>query len=153
MKKIIVLCLCIGVCFGVQAKKKNAKPTCTDTVQKEYRMVLDPAFAEEYEVCPVIVECEFLLYGIEQGYGAPKKMQDMLFFRCSRIGTIEAAGGQPVSQWNFFVMDKSNSELVFSLKKEDKLRVLGRTYVQNIPGLFTSGSKYVYFIADKIEIL
>jgi len=144
MKKLLILTL---VFFGISTI--NAKKCPKPTLQK-YRKVMSSAFAKEYSSCPVIIEAQYLKEGYLTNMRKPRKLKKMYFFQCTSIGgdTKNAPlTNEPVG--DFFVIDKKKADLVLDLKKGQKIRLTGKTFVQKFFGVGLS----VFFIVSDIEVI
>ncbi len=142
MKRILLLSLLIFVTsftFGQD---------CPEPKEKNYNKVMSPAFAEEFENCPVTIEAEYLKEGYLKNYRKPKKLKKMYFFQCTSVdGDTKPAAGTNEPSGDFFVIDKSLADLVLDLKKGDKIKVTGTTFTQNHFGIELS----TFFKVSNVE--
>lgn len=100
-----------------------------------YKKAMSSAFAKEYEKCPILIKGEYLQDGYLTGYRKPSKIKDMYFFQCVAEG--EKGSSQPFQSGltgEFFVIDKKKADKVLSLKKGDRIELIGTTFTQNYFG-------------------
>jgi len=144
MKYLFIL---IILSFGLNTI--NAQD-CPELQIESYKKVMSSAFAKDYKDCPVIIEAEYLKGGYLKNYRKPKKLKKMYFFQCISIGgeTKTAAITNEVSG-DFFVIDKKMADKVLDLKKGQKLKITGKTFVQNYFGTELSA----FLIVSDIEII
>lgn len=130
--------------------KAFSQINCTEAKVETYKKVMSSAFAKDYEKCPVIIECEYFTEGYLNGWRKPSKLKKMYFFQCVGIGDK----GKPAPMTNemsgdFFVIEKDKVNEVINLKKGDKIRLTGKTFVQNYFGTEIN----TFFIVEKVENL
>lgn len=142
MKNALSFTLLILIAFTLIAQD------CPTPKEENYKKVMSSAFADLYKKCAVIITAEYFGEGYLTNYRKPAKVKDMYFFQCVNIG--EAGKPAPVTNevaGDFFVIEKSKADLVLNLKKGDKLKLTGVTFVQNYVGIEMS----TFFIVDKVE--
>ncbi|MCS6795292.1 MAG: hypothetical protein NZ516_04975 [Raineya sp.] len=125
-----------------------AQPNCAEPKVESYRKVMNSAFASEYQKCPVIIVAQFVSDDFPNYYFKPSKLKKMFFFQCvnaddSGKETLFSDG----RKGDFFVIDKAKADKVLSLKKGDKIKITGKTFVHNYLGTVLG----VYFIVDDLE--
>ncbi|MFN8298115.1 MAG: hypothetical protein U0T75_03345 [Chitinophagales bacterium] len=137
--------LFITITMGVML---SAQQNCPEPKEENYKKVMSSAFAEEYKKCPVTIVAEYFGEGYLTNWRKPYKLKDMYFFQCVNVG--EQGKPAPLSNemaGDFFVIDKAKADLVLNLKKGDKLKLTGVTFVQNYVGVEMS----TFFIVDKVQ--
>lgn len=115
---------------------------------ENYKKVMNPVFSENYRNCPVKIKAEFLREGYIRGYRKPKKLKKKVFFQCVADNGIPQETMLPgLTSGNFFVIEKEKSDVIFELKKGDKLEIVGTTFTQNYFGKKLN----TFFIVSKIN--
>jgi len=122
----IAICFVTSFVFG---------QNCPDPIKEKYLKVTSLEFAKEFENCPVTIEAEFLSTGYLSGYRKPRKLRKMFYFQCVKVGEEgKKQGFNNVISGQFFVIEKDKADLVFNLKKGDKLELTGTSFTQNYFG-------------------
>lgn len=140
MKKII---LAFFIFFSVISL---AQEPVSPIVHEAYKKVMNSA--DEYKNTPVTITGQFLKVGYLTGFRKPAKLKTMLFFQCTAENTDPTQ--QPLQtspSGEFFVIDKNNADLVFSLTSGDKIEMTGTTFIQNYMGTKLS----LFFIVTSIK--
>ena len=144
--RILILIILVAI-YTIPA---YCQTDCVSPHEENYRKVMSPAFAKEYEKCPVTITAEYFTDGYLKNYRKPNKIKNMYFFQCTNIGEI--AKPAPLTNemsGDFFVIDKAKADKVLELKKGDKLKLTGTTFTQNYFGTELS----TFFVVTMIEKL
>ena len=141
MKKLLFT-LFLLVCITTSISAQNA-----EFKEAIYSKVFNPAFSQDYKKEPVVIIGEFFSPKAWEPYIFPSKVRKYVMFQCVDIGSQTKS--DPLSGENrgdLFCIDKENSDIIFTLKKGDKLKITGTTYTYT-----NFGINSVFFIATKIE--
>jgi hypothetical protein len=141
-KVIIVTAIAIlsHFCFG---QKK-----CPEPKEENYKKVMSPASAKDFEKCPVIITAEYFKEGFANNTKKPGKFKSMYVFQCVNPGD----NGNPAPVTNeicgdFFAIDRDNADEVLNLKKGNIIKFTGVTTSQNVWGKEPT----TFFLVNKVE--
>jgi len=133
----------------------NTPPTqtsknCPDPIEQNYNKVLNNAFLKDFEKCPVIITAEFLKTGGAKMFSYGKSVENLAMFQCVNVGgkpSPAPLSGESIG--DLFCINKENSDIIFTLKQGDKIKLTGVTVINEYSGL----ELFHYFLASNIEKL
>lgn len=142
MKSLIRLAVLFAILFFT-----TNGTDCPAAKEVPFSKLMNAAFANDYQNCPVITHAEFYSPDRLKVWVYPSKINKQVIFQCINVGSQpksvplsgEAAGES-------IVIDKDKSDIVFNLKKGDKVKLTGVTYVKKL-----GAEIEVYFIASSVE--
>lgn len=123
---------------------------CPTPIEQNYNKVLNNAFLKDFEKCPVIITAEFLKTGGAKMFSYGKSVENLAMFQCVNVGGKPSAAplsGESIG--DLFCINKENSDIIFTLKQGDKIKLTGVTVINEYSGL----ELFHYFLASKIEKL
>ncbi|MGL5913644.1 MAG: hypothetical protein ACRCZB_05715 [Bacteroidales bacterium] len=145
MKKIMLAAAILFASTHYTFSQKNSD--CPEPSMQNFSKVINLSFAEDYEKCPVVIEADFWEAGAWKGaYRWPRKTKDYVMFQCvpcGEQGTKDALSNNINGQ--IIMIDKANADIIFSLKKGDKIKLTGCTWINSI-----MWTKSVFFIATSV---
>ena len=121
---------------------------CPSPQEVRFLKAMSISFGKDYEKCPIITHAKFMASEVPGRWVTyPQKIQDLVLFMC--LGETEQPrstflNAAPIGE--IIAISKEKSDLVYTLKKEDKVKLIGTTFIGGGPG----GNR-VYFIASSIE--
>ncbi len=146
MQKILQLFLLALICITTI----NATD-CPEPKDAPFKKVMNTAFAEDYQKCPTVIHAQFFSSERPKAWMFPAKVNNLVVFQCVAIG--EDPKSMPLSgelTGEFIAIPKDKSDLIFELKKGDKVKITGVTWIEKI-GAMGSSAQTVYFMATAIE--
>lgn len=132
----------------ISTKTLKATSTVPAGTEVSYSRVVNPAYATDYLDANVITEVEFYSAGKANNV-ATKIPKGYVVFQIIPIGgSPENApfGGGLIGDYAF--LPKGQSDIIFDLKKGDKIRMTGGTRVQKY---YLNGIEIIEFIASSVE--
>jgi hypothetical protein len=143
MKKIITIFL-ISAIWATTINSTD----CPEPKEVPFQKLMNPTFAKDYQLCPIPTKAEFFSADRPKAWTYPPKVKNQVVFQCVAQG--DQGKAMPLSgevTGEFIVLPKDKSDLVFELKKGDKVKITGVTWVEK--GGF--GVQIVYLLANTIE--
>jgi len=141
MKRVSLILLLLGITASIIAQ---------NVPQEVYSKVFNPAFSKNYAKTSVIITGEFFSPKAPTYVVYPTKLKNYVKFQCVDVGEqgkSDQLSGE--AKGEVFCIDKSKSDIIFSLKKGDLVKITGKTYTVSYSGNFSFDS--VYFIVSNIE--
>ena len=140
---------------GAQAQQNNARSTVAAGTVVPFAKVMQPAFAADYVDGDIIAVAEFMASGVGE-WGAPNttgnySQNDVVVFRCQPPGIVgEKNPLTGDAKGEFVVIPKDKSDILFTLKTGELVRLRGGTAIYKIyPGI--NDMTEIFFEATSIE--
>ncbi|WP_299223834.1 hypothetical protein [uncultured Psychroserpens sp.] len=120
-----------------------------------FSKISNGSFAEEYIGADVIVECQLLSQSSAMAQYSTKKIPDGHFAFEVTNSDVDVKRNELTGAMEGLVVFAPNSysDLIFSLKKGDKLKLRGGTLVTKARGgkLYGINSRYIHFVATSVD--
>jgi len=157
-KSLTLLALIIGLlfcsCSATRVVESSGTSVPSGTVVS-FSKISNESFAEEYIGADVVVECQLLSQSSAKAQYSTKKIPEGHFAFEVTSEDVELSTNELTGQLEGLVVfaPDSYSDLIFSMKKGDKLKLQGGTLVTKIRGgkLYGINSRYIHFVATSIE--
>lgn len=134
----------------ITTRTLQAKSEIPAGTEVQYAKVVNPAYAQDYIGADIITDVEFYSAGKANNM-ATKIPKNHIVFQVLPIGgTAKNApfGGGQLGDYVF--LPKSQSDLIFDLKRGDKIQLRGGTRVQKY---YINGIEVIEFIATSVTKL
>ena len=134
---------------GMQAQQIRINTTVAAGTEIPFSKLMQPAFASDYRDCDIITVAEFVASGLG-AWATSYPLNEKVVFRCLPPGV--AGEKNPLSgevKADFVSIPKEKSDLVFSLRPGDLVRLRGGTFVSKIHPMSTYTE--IFFEATSIE--
>ncbi|WP_299112007.1 hypothetical protein [uncultured Winogradskyella sp.] len=159
MKKLLfVLSVCsfafLSSCSATRVVQSTGSSVPSGTVVP-FSKISNESFAEEYIGADVVVECQLLSQSSAKAQYSTKKMPEGHFAFEVSSEDVDLNQNELTGALEGLVVFAPNSysDLIFSMKKGDKIKLQGGTLVTKIRGgkLYGLNSRYIHFLATSIE--
>jgi|GEM_PF-3481698 len=104
-----------------------------------------PSFLDDLEGCVIAVDAVF--HAPSSSYGVPKGYERWMAFMLTDEAGISGDGLTESGTHLGGLISKDKADVVFALKKGDKVRVVGKIVAKR----FTQGLAWIYIVVDSIE--
>lgn len=143
MKKLFLILIFFSIAWINASAQENI------TKEEIYSKVFNPAFSEDFKDEEVVITGEFFKPKAWEPYMYPSKVKKYVMFQCVDVGS--QGNSDPLSgetRGDLFCIDKSKADVIFTLKKGDKLKLTGKTYTYSYGNnLFNM----VFFMTTTVE--
>ena len=156
---VVLMCVMLSGCAGfAPVANTNTMPKLPAGTEVPFAKVMDPTFASDYIGWDISTVAEFVANGLGV-WALDYPMNGKVVFRCRPPGSTDVRN--PLSglvTGNFVVLPKDKSDLIFTLKPGDLIKLHGGTYVSqwrsSMPTVVKMNSdnyKEIIFEATSIE--
>jgi len=161
MKKLLSMPLILSILLVCSCNPTRVVQSTGSTIPSgtnvPFSKISNESFAEQYIGADVFVECQLLSQSSTMAQYSTKKILEGHFAFEVTSEDIDVKKNELTGALEGLVVFAPNSysDLIFSLKKGDKLKLQGGTLVTKMRGgkIYGINSRYIHFVATSIEKL